>query len=1405
MATIITDSFTGADNAPWDATKWISAENPTSGGGTRILANAGRMTQGTTGGYSGADRISRRWNITDRADVEMTGQITFDTSDGQPAVHLRADTPIENGYVLRFNTATGGSQRILRVVGFAETRLASIPITPAKGSSYRFRFRAVGARVQAKLWAANVAEPGAWDVDVTDASPITAAGRTGIAFNAAGTTTGFVSWDDLAVNDPTTLALSGVAQLSGIAALTVAPRPTLSRTVASTGTGTLAAVGMKGINVTAALSGSGTLGGVRTSLVAMSGTGALTSLGRKAVRPTFWVVRDGVLVPATVRTTEEIGGFPVLVGSSVTALAAFSASGTLTTVSRGTGASVVAGSGSGALSFLTKPALTVNRGLFGNGALTATGRVGVAATAALTGAGALSATGASVQVTGPLAGSGTLTASGVASQPLTSDNFTGTTGAAWSSSIWLAAANPVAGGGATIQSNAGRMTTGSTGGYAGGYRIARRWSITDRADSEFTGQVTLDSSDPRAMVVLRGDATLENGYILNLFVDGGAVLSAGVAFNYTDLGAVEGLTLAQGSTYKFRFRAVGSHLQAKVWLSSASEPSAWDIDVTDTRVTAAGKSGVALHPGNGPSLSVTWDNLVLTNPNSANAITGAAALSGSGTLTATGSASQPAVFTETFTGTTGAAWDTGRWASPQTASGGSTSIQANAGRMLTGVGGYAAADRISRRMVIADRADSEVTGTFLIASGDPRPFVVLRGDADLENGYLFDMWSTPSVRRAVSFSYTTVGNCTGAPDVGAGTTYAFRFQLVGSRVRAKVWVASGSEPASWQLDVTDGSPVSAAGKSGIVSKGGSGAGLTVTWDNITLSDPSAPVAGVGFSGTGTLTATATAMTQARAVALTGSGALAATGGSTAQTGTATLAASGTLTATGVAVHGVKPVGTRTLYENATATTVPVAVPSGVAADEVLVAQIVGQGTSITAPSGWTLIPSTLVSDAAAGYVIGAYSRVATLADAGATPTWTTSVSGKVSGIMQRFQNVDTQNLFEVTATAATTSNRPLDITGFTTTHDGAMLISGCAIDSSSSNSITVPASMTEIAQTTGTGKRSSFAVESLPGHGATGLREWTMSADLRSMIGYMVALRPSGARTSVASFTGAGTLAMNATAMTQTRTADLTGVGTLAAGGSGMTQSGAATTTGSGALAAAIIPKPTGVAVLAGSGALTATGTVPSGITFPGSPTLYENATGTSVPLAVPSGVQNGELLWVHIAVSGVTLTAPSGWTLAPNTDVSANNSDWRSAAYYRVASSDSGVTHTWTGVTSGRVTGIMQRVAGVNTTTPLDVTPPSVVNLASSSGLTTITVGPLTTVTDGAALLSGSVLDSATANSLTPPASMTAISAATGTGRRAYLEREMQATHGSTGTRVWTASNSGFAMAAYLVALRPA
>ena len=86
----------------------------------------------------------------------------------------------------------------------------------------------------------------------------------------------------------------------------------------------------------------------------------------------------------------------------------------------------------------------------------------------------------------------------------------------------------------------------------------------------------------------------------------------------TQLGTVTTtLTHTAGTFYRVRFQASGSTLRAKVWAASAAEPRQWQIEVTDTAITAANSVGTRSFANTGSTAvnpSLRFDNLVIVTP-----------------------------------------------------------------------------------------------------------------------------------------------------------------------------------------------------------------------------------------------------------------------------------------------------------------------------------------------------------------------------------------------------------------------------------------------------------------------------------------------------------------------------------------------------------------------------------------------------------------------------------------------------------------------------------------------------------------------------------------------------------------------------------------------------------------------
>jgi hypothetical protein len=195
-------------------------------------------------------------------------------------------------------------------------------------------------------------------------------------------------------------------------------------------------------------------------------------------------------------------------------------------------------------------------------------------------------------------------------------------------------------------------------------------------------------------------------------------------------------------------------------------------------------------------------------------------------------------FTETFTGSDGAAWPSGNWTTAyNTGTGSSATIQSNQGRMVTGTSGSFATVLAVKGNESA--VDSEFYGEFIYA-GNAYASITLRGghsSSAVNNGYQL------RIPQGVSFQLYRADTGASLADVSGsfstGTTYKVRFQVIGTAIKAKYWTGA-SEPGTWNIEVTN-SAISSSGPA-ILDVVRTSVNTNIQWDNITFSNLDAPVA-----------------------------------------------------------------------------------------------------------------------------------------------------------------------------------------------------------------------------------------------------------------------------------------------------------------------------------------------------------------------------------------------------------------------------------------------------------------------------------------------------------------------------------------------------------------------------------
>ena len=210
------------------------------------------------------------------------------------------------------------------------------------------------------------------------------------------------------------------------------------------------------------------------------------------------------------------------------------------------------------------------------------------------------------------------------------------------------------------------------------------------------------------------------------------------------------------------------------------------------------------------------------------------------------------LFTDPFTGSDGAAWSA-NWTAGEVRTGATATILGNQGRLLSGTGtGWTG--RISMKAAGTMPADVEVATTFAYNATESYLWLTLRGDTGAvgADGYVLQLFrgGTIGIRKLVGYAETALG--TASFTFADSTLYKVRFQAIGSALKVKVWAASGSEPGSWTLEITDGT-ITAAGTVSVACGGGDLANGVVFIDDasvIDLTGSGTPGGGGGGGGAG---------------------------------------------------------------------------------------------------------------------------------------------------------------------------------------------------------------------------------------------------------------------------------------------------------------------------------------------------------------------------------------------------------------------------------------------------------------------------------------------------------------------------------------------------------------------------
>lgn len=194
-------------------------------------------------------------------------------------------------------------------------------------------------------------------------------------------------------------------------------------------------------------------------------------------------------------------------------------------------------------------------------------------------------------------------------------------------------------------------------------------------------------------------------------------------------------------------------------------------------------------------------------------------------------------FTDPFTGTNGAAWDTGIWTNASVSTtGSSATIQGNKGRLNAGSGSGYSGRKAMRHLTTY--ADAEITCTFQLANTvDGSVQFMLRSDSigDGASTYwmIIDKYGSARIGKDISASGTTLHNISFT--MTQGPVYGAKFYVVGTSIKGKIWDTSGGEPGSYNLTATDSS-ITGAGYAMFKVLGGGSSGFIVDFDDAVLTN-----------------------------------------------------------------------------------------------------------------------------------------------------------------------------------------------------------------------------------------------------------------------------------------------------------------------------------------------------------------------------------------------------------------------------------------------------------------------------------------------------------------------------------------------------------------------------------------
>ena len=210
----------------------------------------------------------------------------------------------------------------------------------------------------------------------------------------------------------------------------------------------------------------------------------------------------------------------------------------------------------------------------------------------------------------------------------------------------------------------------------------------------------------------------------------------------------------------------------------------------------------------------------------------------------------------------------------------------------------------------------------------------------------------------------------------------------------------------------------------------------------------------------------------------------------------------------------------TANNGAGASSLDLSTPAGVQADDVLIAVVGvrgGAGTTITTPSGWSLINSTNYNS---NLLSSIYYRIASGSEPSST-SFAFSSSEKASGVMAAYTGVDTSSPINAQDVQSNASSSTLTTPSVTTTTNDTMLVA--AYGFARNTTLTEGSGMTLRGQDSSTGgggtTRTTSGLQDViqSSAGSTGSKSMTASNSTVN-IGHIIALKPANSIVTQASY-----------------------------------------------------------------------------------------------------------------------------------------------------------------------------------------------------------------------------------------------------------------------------------------------